>query len=809
MAKTKILVVEDELEVGDLIQKCLERSGFEVVAVVPTAEEALAAARAKAPDLVLMDIVIPGEMDGVDAAAKLRFDQGIPVIFLTGSVDEHTLERAKHTEPIGYLLKPFDPEVLHTTIKSSLYQYQASIKRAQISLQHAEEKYREMFENLPLGMYQTTPSGGLLNANPSMARILGYQTPDDLLAATTDLAKDVYEAPSSRQELIRQLAAHDTISDFETRVRRRDGSLIWVSINARVIRDREGHEQYYEGIIQDITERKLAEDALAKSERKYRLLFETSRDAIMTLFPPDWTFTTANAATLDMFGAESERAFTTLGPGSVSPERQPSGELSSVKVERMVAAAMEEGSHFFEWTHKKISGELFPATVLLTRVEFEGKRGLQATVRNITVQKRAENEIRESESRLTCVVNAAQDGIIMIDDDDRVTLWSPAAERITGYAAAEAVGTTLHHMLAPSRLQPAQHQAFQAWRQTGCGNAIGKTVEVPCLRKDGIEVPVELSLSSVQLNGRWTAVGIIRDITERKRVETQRDRMEVMLHQSQKLESIGQLAAGIAHEINTPIQYVGDNTRFFKDAFTDVQHALKAYRRLLDTCKQGPVPDEILLDVDSTVRESDLDYLSLEIPKAIAQTLEGVDRVTTIVRAMKDFSHPGIKEKIPTNIHQAIESTLIVCRHEYKYVADVTIDFDASMPPVPCFPGDFNQVIMNLIVNASHAIAGKLGPKADSKGKISVVTRHDDSWAEIRIADTGTGIPEEIRSKIFDPFFTTKEVGKGTGQGLAICHAVVVDMHGGTITFDTQIGKGTIFIIRLPLDNSGQKSEAA
>ncbi len=678
MPKARILIVEDELDVGAYIRKCLTRAGFDVTGLVPTALEALASARETPPDLVLMDIGLPGDMDGVQAAARIRSDQGIPVIFLTSSTDEVTLERAKETEPIGYLTKPFDPQTLQTTIDSSLHHYRASFQRAQRMLQHVEQQFREMFENSTMGMYRTDPSGRLLDANPALASILGYATSAELLATVRNAEEEVYEDPGHRQRLIRQLAEQGFTHNYESRLRRRDGSLIWVSINARSIGGLMGRARYYEVVLQDITERKLAEAAL-----------------------------------------------------------------------------------------------------------------------------------RESESRLTCVVNAAQDGIIMMDDDGRVTLWSPAAERITGYSGRETIGRDLHQLLAPSRLYPDQQAAFQAWHQTGLGNAIGKTVEVTCLRKDLTEIPVELSLSSVQMNGRWTAVGIIRDLTERKRGQLERDRMEVMLRQSQKLESIGQLAAGIAHEINTPTQYVGDNTRFFKDAFADVQKVLRVYGQLFDACGQRSVSAELIESVASEVQAADLDYLGTEIPKAIAQTLEGVDRVATIVRAMKDFSHPGTKEKTPTNIHKAIESTLIVCRHEYKYVAEVTTDFDPAMPPVPCFPGDFNQVIMNLIVNAAHAIAGTLETQENARGKISVTTRRDGDWAEIRISDTGAGIPENIRSKIYDPFFTTKEVGKGTGQGLAICHAVIVNKHGGTITFDTQIGKGTTFIIRLPLSGPGQESEAA
>ena len=173
--------------------------------------------------------------------------------------------------------------------------------------------------------------------------------------------------------------------------------------------------------------------------------------------------------------------------------------------------------------------------------------------------------------------------------------------------------------------------------------------------------------------------------------------------------------------------------------------------------------------------------------------------MTKIVQAMKEFSHPGTEEKVETDLNRAIDTTITVARNEWKYVAEMLTDFDPALPPVPCLPGDFNQVILNLIVNASHAIAAVVGEGSQGKGTITVSTRHEGDWVEIRVRDTGTGIPEAIRSKIFDPFFTTKEVGKGTGQGLAIAHSVIVDKFGGTLTYETTVGKGTTFIIRLPL----------
>jgi signal transduction histidine kinase len=283
------------------------------------------------------------------------------------------------------------------------------------------------------------------------------------------------------------------------------------------------------------------------------------------------------------------------------------------------------------------------------------------------------------------------------------------------------------------------------------------------------------------------------DITERMALEEQ-------LRQAQKLESIGQLAAGIAHEINTPTQYIGDNVQFLKGAFQDLRLVLENYDRLLVAAKGNVPSGETVPEVSSALEDTDVRYLLDEIPKAIEQTLEGVTRVSALVGAMKDFSHPGTKEKTELDLNRAIESTLTVARNEWKYVADLETDYDSSLPMVSCLPGEINQAILILIVNSAHAIADVVGKGGREKGKIKVQTRNCPEWDEVRIQDTGSGIPENIRARIFDPFFTTKEIGKGTGQGLAIARSVIVDKHGGTIHFETEEGKGTTFIIRLPRD---------
>ncbi len=276
------------------------------------------------------------------------------------------------------------------------------------------------------------------------------------------------------------------------------------------------------------------------------------------------------------------------------------------------------------------------------------------------------------------------------------------------------------------------------------------------------------------------------DITERKR-------MEMRLRQAQKLEAIGQLAAGIAHEINTPTQYIGDNIAFLRDGLKDLLP-------LLGELPADPEFGRIESGWRARWEALDFPYLAEEFPQAVRQSLEGVQRVTRIVSAMKDFSHPGGAAKERVDLNRAIESTLTVSRNAWKYVAELETDFDPDLPLVACFPGEFNQVILNLVVNAAHAIEEAQAARGlTGLGRIRVQTRREADDVEVRIEDSGNGIPEGAQSRIFEPFFTTKAVGRGTGQGLFIARSVVVEKHGGSLAFETRPGQGTTFIIRMPL----------
>jgi two-component system NtrC family sensor kinase len=272
-------------------------------------------------------------------------------------------------------------------------------------------------------------------------------------------------------------------------------------------------------------------------------------------------------------------------------------------------------------------------------------------------------------------------------------------------------------------------------------------------------------------------------------------RTQAELVQEQKLTAIGQLAAGVAHEINTPAQYVSDNTTFLRSAMARLLGALDAALAVVRAARAGTVEMALVEAAERAVVRGRIDYLREQIPKAIDQSLDGIERISSIVGAMKSFSHPSDGILTPINLNEAIQATITVARNEWKYVAEMATELSPDLPDVMCLRDELNQVVLNLVVNAAHAIESR----GAGLGVITVSTRTDGEWVEIRVADTGCGIPEQHRSRVFEPFFTTKAVGKGTGQGLHIAYQVVVEKHRGTINFETQVGVGTTFIVRLPL----------
>ena len=409
--------------------------------------------------------------------------------------------------------------------------------------------------------------------------------------------------------------------------------------------------------------------------------------------------------------------------------------------------------------------------------------GYVATLLDVTALHATEERLRY----LAAAIDSTDECIQILSLDNTVIYTNPAYEKqrsvmlkdIFGGASPETSGPQTCNDATLSDMRAAVSRGAP-WRGT-----------LKSADHNGALLNEDVSISPIRDHmGTVSAYLIIkRDISQQLNMEQQ-------LLRAQKLEAVGQLAAGIAHEINTPTQYVGDNIRFLKDSFEAVAAFIASINKLGSTATDGKV---LMDDLIGALNAVDAEYLLAEIPTAIEQSIDGVERVSKIVRAMKDFSHPAT-ERTPLDINRAISSTATVASNEWKYVAELQTDFDIDLPAVPVMPGDFNQVILNMVVNAAHAIGDVVGDGGNGRGLITLSTRRVDHEAEIRISDTGCGMTPETAARIFDPFFTTKAVGKGTGQGLAMAHNVIVVRHGGTIKVESAPGTGTTFIIRLPLN---------
>jgi two-component system NtrC family sensor kinase len=410
-----------------------------------------------------------------------------------------------------------------------------------------------------------------------------------------------------------------------------------------------------------------------------------------------------------------------------------------------------------------------------------------------------------------CALDAATTHFMVLDatrPNWPIVYVNRAICRDHGYEPAELLGQNVVSMLVDRETSAAPLKEINEAIQFG---QMLRT-ELQAVRKDGTKFWVGLSIGPVfDDQGAITHfIAVGADITARREEQRakrklqeqllaemqERERIAIELRLAQKLESVGRLAAGVAHEINTPIQYVGDSIHFLKGAVDDLEKLLGTYRQALTRITAGESSAAILDEVADVESRSDIAFLNVEVPKAFVRTLDGVERVAGIVRAMKEFAHPDTNEQRPANLNHAIETTITVARSEYKYAATLVTHF-SDLPEVNCNIGELNQVFLNLIVNAADAI--RESGKDLETGRISISTAVAGDHVSITLEDNGCGIPQDHLDKVFDPFFTTKEVGKGTGQGLAIARSIVMERHGGSIDVHSTPGKGTRFVIQLPI----------
>jgi PAS domain S-box-containing protein len=412
----------------------------------------------------------------------------------------------------------------------------------------------------------------------------------------------------------------------------------------------------------------------------------------------------------------------------------------------------------------------------------------QELSREVDVRARTEAALRESRTRMKGITDCLLEGVMVVSINGSIVFTNPAARQLLCPGSDEELeGLPMDDLVKLGGEESLIDFAAGPWIKIAEGRHTLREDDATFVTADGRKLSVAYACSPLAVEGGTpSCVILFRDIHELK--TAQWDAM-----QASRMASVGQLAAGIAHEINTPTQYIGDNLRFVGDSVGTFSTILREAKDKLNA-----IGGEVAEDFNARCEDLDLDYLLDEVPSALRQSEDGVHQVSRIVLSMKEFSHPGSTSRTSTDINRALESTLTVTRNTWKHVAEVVWDLDPELPHVLCFAGELNQVFLNLIVNAAHAIEEL---RQDHLGVISVSTAREGDWVRISIGDSGPGVPAAIRDKIFDPFFTTKAVGKGTGQGLAICRDVVVTKHKGRLDLQGGDSPGAVFVVRIPIES--------
>jgi len=837
----QVLVVDDEAPMRRLLMRILSGRCYACHAV----DNARAARRYLAAtdvQLLITDIRMPGE-SGIDLLRAVARDHSrVARLLVTGVNDGEAIDAASSIGVDGYITKPFEKSQLlvgvdlalrHRALEVENQNYRLDLERRVAERTRELEQTVKDMEAARRDIQKTKSLFEGLFANAKVGIAICEPSPDgeDFYFVDFNPAAETLDG-MSRQELIHR-SVRDVFPDAE-----RIGVLGWAHQVARTGRP-EHHLVALEGkggkawrdyylyrlpsgevvtFYTDETER-------IQAERRLQQQFEFTQNLLESIPSPifyksiDGRYQGCNGAFAALMGRPQED-IVGLTTQEIAPQDLARNYIA-VDRELFAHAAQKQIETQFQATDGTRHD------IILSKRSYTDEDGRIAGVVGVLVdiseRKRAEDFLKESEAEFRAIAESAQDAIIKIDGRGRITYWNRSAEAIFGYSAEEAAGQALHPLIAPSRYQTRILPALEHFRQTGQGPSIGRIIEVTARGKNGREFPAELSIASVCLDGSWHAIGIVRDITDRKQMEERllqkhaklksiRADLEAQnLHlaqmhaelkqvqqqtvQQEKMASIGQLAAGVAHEINNPTGFVSSNLKSLQDYLEDIFRLLSAYEELRSLFEAAPNPApadvaEQLAAIKRIESDIDLEFLMSDTVDLIRESREGTDRIKKIVIDLKDFAHPGQQERMTTDLNRNIESVLNIVWNELKYKATVHKNF-GDLPPVECYPQQLNQVFMNLLVNAGQAM--------EAMGEIHITTRAERDHVVIEIGDTGCGIPEADLQRIFDPFFTTKPVGKGTGLGLNVAYNIV-KKHGGELTATSRVGVGTTFNIRLPME---------
>ncbi len=646
-----------------------------------------------------------------------------------------------------------------------------SIPSPPVEFKKSEDRFRLLLENSKDIIYRMSlPDGKYEYISPASTNIFGY-TPDELYATPRVISQIIH--PSWKkyfelqwENLLKGIIPHS----YEYQVIHKSGEIKWIYQENTLICDKKNKPTAIEGIIMDITDRKKAEEDLRENVEKYHTLFDSANDCLFIV--DDKKFLECNYMTLEMFGCKDYNDIIGHHPWEFSPPFQPDHQLSEEKAKRLLDAAIKGEPQRFYWVHSRKDGTCFDAEVSLNRIYLQDRYLAQAIVRDITSRKQAEEEANRLRHLLDNIVNSMPSVIIGVDSTGRINQWNREAERFTSIKSEDASGKKLADIF-PKPID-ILHKVKKAIEES----KPQKDVKVP-YTSGNITRYIDITIYPLHSDGTEGAVIRIDDITECLRIE------EIMI-QSEKMLSIGGLAAGMAHEINNPLAAILQNIQVIRNRLSN---QIEKNRTAALTC--------------GTTIES-IEHYSIQrgIFSMIDAVIEAGHRAASIVENMLNFSRKSNDRLAFNDIPSLMDKTIALVSSDYslkkKYdfrQIDIQRHYETDITPVLCVSDQIQQVFLNILKNGAQEIIEHHTPQP------AFIIRIEKELGKIRveIEDNGPGMDENVRKRVFEPFFTTKEVGKGTGLGLSVSYYIITENHKGTFEVESIKGKGTKFIIRLPI----------